>query len=154
MQKYANHQLRHNHHHHHYQHNLIQWPQFILLQGTLDENSQRWTMKCQFYNYNSEKYINSGNWTQPNPTHFNHENFGPNPTRPNPTHGCTQPTTMSVLVCLSVATTCLKLFLLAPFLDRVSSRTSHQEGVSKNRGGGEIAHGYTRDSIKYLLECC
>ena len=41
MQKYANHQFRHNHHHHQQQHNLIQWPKCILLQGTLDENSQR-----------------------------------------------------------------------------------------------------------------
>ena len=70
QKKYANHQFRHNHHHyhHHHQHNLIQWPKSILPQGTLDENSQRWTMKCQFDDYNSEKYINSGIWTQPNPT--------------------------------------------------------------------------------------
>ena len=82
QKKYANHQFRHNHHHyhHHQQHNLIQWPKSILLQGTLDENSQRWTMTCQFDNYNSEKYINSGIWTQPNPTHW-----------------WTQPTTMSVM---------------------------------------------------------
>ena len=46
MQKYANYQCRHNHHHH--QHSLIQWPKSIPLQGTLDENSQRWTMECPF----------------------------------------------------------------------------------------------------------
>ena len=45
MQKYANanHQFRHNYSpaHHHHQHNLIQWPKSIQLQGTLDENSHR-----------------------------------------------------------------------------------------------------------------
>jgi len=33
----------------------------------------------------------------------------------------------------------------------VLSRTSYQGGVSQNRG---VTHGYTRDLLTYLLECC